>query len=342
MKKPVPVELLEKYIKGECTQAEETLVKQWYASFEHEPDGISDISFAEEEELQESLYQKILSSIDEAGNETEATIKPITRNTGKWYKLAGAAAVILIAGIVTSLYTSKTKKTSSSFAPDLEKQIVVVTNNSGQIYKSILPDNSSVWLSPHAQLRFPKKFAVASRNVSMQGECFFEISKNPKRPFIINSNAMITKVWGTSFLVRDNAKSNQADVLVLTGKVSVAIKANHIVSAKLEKGEVMLYPHEKVICLVAQHVLKTQQAVNEPALQIWNRVNLSFDNKPLSEIIPVLNTTYHVHIRAGSAKISHYVLTADLASFNLADVLEALKKTLNVNYRIKKDSIELV
>ncbi len=340
MKKPVPVELLEKYIKGECTQAEETLVKQWYASFEQEPDGISDMSFAEEQELEENLYQKILFDIARADTEAEAIVTPITRNFSKWYKLASVAAVILIAGAVTLLQISKTRNTSSG--ADLEKQIVVVTNNSGQIYKSTLPDNSSVWLSPHAQLRFPKKFAVASRNVSMQGECFFEISKNPKRPFIINSNAMITKVWGTSFLVRDNAQSNQADVSVLTGKVSVAIKSNHLTSAKLEKGEVMLYPHDKVVCLVAQHVLKAQQAINEPALQIWNRVNLSFDNKPLSQIIPVLNATYHVHIIAGSAKVAHYVLTADLADFNLADVLEALKKTLNVNYQIKKDSIELV
>lgn len=338
MKKPVPVELLEKYIKGECTQAEETLVKQWYASFEHEPDGISDMSFAEEQELEEQLYQKILFDIARA--EGEAVVQPITRSAGKWYKLAGAAAAILIAGTLGVLQILKTKSASS--AVDLEKEIIVVTNNSGQLYKSTLPDHSSVWLSPHAQLRFPKKFAVASRNVSMQGECFFEISKNPKRPFIINSNAMITKVWGTSFLVRDNAQSNQAEVSVLTGKVSVAIKSSHVTSAKLEKGEVMLYPHDKVICLVAQHVLKAQQAVNEPALQIWNRFNLSFDNKPLSEIIPVLNATYHVHIKSGSAKISHYVLTADLASFNLADVLEALKKTLNVNYQIKKDSIELV
>jgi transmembrane sensor len=341
MKKPVPVELLEKYIKGECTQAEETLVKQWYASFEHEPDGIANMSFAEEQELEENLYQKILSDIAKADNEAEAITKPITHNIGKWYKIAVAAAVILIAGTI-ALQILKAKNASSSSGPDLEKQIVVVTNNSGQIYKSTLPDNSSVWLSPHSQLRFPKKFAVASRNVSMQGECFFEITKNPKRPFIINSNAMITKVWGTSFLVRDNVQSNQADVSVLTGKVSVAIKSNHVSSTKLEKGEVMLYPRDKVVCLVAQHVLKAQQAVNEPALQIWTRVNLSFDNKPLSEIIPVLNATYHVHIIAGSAKVTHYVLTADLADFNLADVLEALKKTLNVNYQIKKDSIELV
>jgi len=339
MKKPVPVELLEKYIKGECTQAEATLVKQWYASFEHNPDGISNLSFAEEKELEERLYQNILNQVSVSAQDTQPINEPRTRKFSLWYKLAGAAAVILVTGTIALLQIAKIKSARSS---DSSSQYIVITNNSGQIYKSVLPDNSSVWLRPHARLSFPKKFAAASRMVSMNGECFFEVSKNPSRPFIISSRSMVTKVWGTSFLVRDNAQSNLADVSVLTGKVSVAMKTNHQALLKLEKGEVMLYPHQKVVCLVDKHVLEPHNANNEPALQIWNRVNLSFENKPLSEIIPVLNTTYHVHIRTGSSRVNHYVLTADLAGFNLADVLEALKKSLNVNYQIKNDSIDLV
>jgi transmembrane sensor len=339
MKKPVPVELLEKYIKGECTQAEATLVKQWYALFEHNPDGISDISFAEEKALEERLYQNILNQIDASAQDTPSIKEPITRQFSLWYKLAGAAAVILITGTIALIQIAKMKSARSS---DSSSQYIVITNNSGQLYKSILPDNSSVWLSPHAQLSFPKKFAVVSRMVSMKGECFFEVSKNPQRPFIISSRSMVTKVWGTSFLVRDDAQRNLADVSVLTGKVSVAMKSNQRVLLKAEKGEVMLYPHQKVVCLISKHILESQSTNNDPALQIWNRVNLSFDNKPLSEIIPVLNATYHVHIRTGSSRVNHYVLTADLAGFNLADVLEALKKTLNVNYQIKNDIIDLV
>ncbi|NCD71515.1 FecR family protein [Mucilaginibacter agri] len=340
MRRPLPVEVLEKYINGECTQAEIALVKQWYTSFENDHDDISDISPAEEKALEERMYQNILNNINTANGNNQPLIEPITRNSYKWYKLAGAAAVILIVGAFALLnYRTNRGKQSLDSA---ESQFVSITNNSGQLYKSILPDNSSVWLSPHAQLSFPKKFAKQSRMVSMKGECFFEVTKNPERPFIISSNSIVTKVWGTSFLVKDEVEGGAAAVSVLTGKVSVSVKSKKAASLKIEDGEVMLYPREKVTYLAASHALQPEPAHEEPELKIWTRMNLSFDNKPLSEIIPVLNSKFHVHIKTNSAKVNHYVLTADLAGFNLADVLEALKKSLNVNYQIRKDSIELV
>jgi transmembrane sensor len=61
----------------------------------------------------------------------------------------------------------------------------------------------------------------------------------------------------------------------------------------------------------------------------------------LREIIPVLNSTYGVHIKVADEKLNHYILNADFAGFNLPDVLAALKKSINVNYQIKENIIEL-
>jgi len=76
-------------------------------------------------------------------------------------------------------------------------------------------------------------------------------------------------------------------------------------------------------------------------INLQSDFNLSFENKPLREIIPILDSKYHVHITVKSEKLNHYILNADLAGFNLPDVLEALKKSLNVNYEISDDGIEL-
>lgn len=341
MKRPISVELLEKYINGECTETDVALIKQWYQSFEDDPDYVSEISTGEEEKLEERIYNHILTNIGFGGEQETANNKSGHRSMRKWYAMAGAAAAVFV---VIAL-THHTQKIKAALAADANaQQIIVITNNSSQIYKSTLPDNSSVWVSPHSQLRFPKVFGHDARMVSISGECFFEVTKNPKRPFIINSKSIITKVWGTSFLVRDDGRSHSAEVSVLTGKVSVSIKnaANTTnVSSKLERGEVMLYPHQKVIYLTDQHILKPENVIEEPSLQIWKRVNLSFDNKPLKEIIPVLNSTFHIHIKVASEKLNRYILNADLTGFNLPDVLEALKKSLNVNYEIKDNIIEI-
>ncbi|MGN6637377.1 MAG: DUF4974 domain-containing protein, partial [Mucilaginibacter sp.] len=61
----------------------------------------------------------------------------------------------------------------------------------------------------------------------------------------------------------------------------------------------------------------------------------------ISEIIPVLNSKFHVHIQVKDERLNHYILSADLAGLNLPDVLEALKKSLNINYEISDDTIEL-
>jgi transmembrane sensor len=342
MKKLIPVELLEKYINGECTADEVAIVKKWYRSFEHDHDYVSDISLDEEKQLEDHIYTVILNRIDINGWE-EIKVKRSTYSIlKKWYTLAGAAAVILFVTVITLLNSQKVKTMLA--ADPGPQQMVSVTNNSGQIYKTTLSDNSSVWLYPLSKLTYPKVFSAKSRQVSISGECFFEVTKNPERPFIINSRSIITKVWGTSFLVNDNEQLNSAEVSVLTGKVSVSIKNAHNgehTSLKLEKDEVMIYPHQKIIYLIDQHIFKPETIGEEPALQIYKRVNLSFDNKPLSEIIPVLNTTYHVHIKVTNEKLNRYILNADLAGFNLPEVLEALKKSLNVSYQVKSNSIEL-
>lgn len=340
MNKPIPLVLLEKYVNGMCTDEEAALVKQWYQSFERNSDSTTGMGLTEEEELKERIYSRILQGLDlEANDGQPKTNYPLR----KWSLVAGIAAVLVLAILSIVFYSHPVLKSRQLAVADESPVIIAVTNNTNQIYKAVLSDKSTVWLSPHAQLQYPKVFGAEVRRVSMSGECFFEVTKNPQRPFIIQSRSMITKVWGTSFKVRDDAKN--AYVTVKTGKVSVRInKTGDNISPllKLEKGEVMLYPNQSVTYVLDKHVLKPQlHTTVAPELQQWNRLNLSFDNQPLSEIIPVLNAKYHVHIVTGRAQLNHYILNADMAGFNLSDVLEALKKSLNVSYVIKDSIIEL-
>lgn len=343
MKKPIPVELLEKYLSGNCSAQEVESVKDWYRSFEQEPDLISTLDTAAQQELEEKIYSRILSNIDAAKTDNTAIYQLTKRSNSLWYKLAGAAAVITIAVTAGLYYTANPVKPALVAATHDEVQIIAVTNSSNHISKTILPDSSAVWLSPQATLRYPKVFAKASRMVSMTGECFFEVTKNPNRPFIITGSSIITKVWGTSFLVRDNNKSHSADVSVITGKVSVSIKAKSANSNLLtiNKDEVLLYPQQKVVYLADQNILKPLIAKNNTELKKWKHAYLYFDNKPLKDIVPVLNATYNVNIKIGNEKLNQYLLSADFSDLNLPDVLEALSKALNIDYAVKNNIIEL-
>lgn len=346
MKKPVSINLLEKYLNGDCSDAEVLLVKEWYHSFKDEYDHVSGVDFIEEKEIEERIYHRIIENINLPAGDTDEDTSKVEggrlRTLGKWVAAAAIAAIFLTVAYLVA-YQPVKNKTEQVAAVTVEE--MNITNNTNQIYKSVLPDNSVVWLSPGANLRYPKVFAEKARMVSMDGECFFEVTKNPQRPFIISSQSIITKVWGTSFLVRDNYKSATADVSVITGKVSVSIKHNTGIqdpALKLEKGEIMLYPHQKATYLADLNILKSATITHQPELQLYTRVNLYFEGQPLREIIPILNTKFNVRIKLMNEKLNHYIFNADFTGFNLPDVLEALKKSINVNYEIKDDNtIEL-
>jgi transmembrane sensor len=343
MKKLIPVELLEKYLSGKCSAREEAFVKEWYQSFEQDVYHIDSLNEADTLELQEKVYNRVLSNIEAAKIE-ENPIRTIgNRNTGLWYKVAVMAALAVTVTAALLYKGNDLPKNKTAAVSDTAPAIISVTNNSKHILKSVLPDSSAVWLSPNATLKYPKVFAKASRMVSMTGECFFEVTKNPKRPFIITGRSIITKVWGTSFLIRDNDKSHSADVSVVTGKVSVSIKAKSLNNNLLQvnKDEVILYPHQKAVYLADENILKPITAQNTPELKKWDHADLNFDNKPLKDIVPILNATYNVRIKIGEEKLNHYLLNADFTDLNLPDVLEALSKALNIDYALKNNTIVL-
>jgi len=342
MKYPISIELLERYLNGECTPEEITLVKTWYFSFEDDIDHVSDLNSPESKVLEERLYHQILGKI---GVDEQPAIPEQGAETGRKFKLwyvAASAAAILLVYVAVVLNNRPASSGDKQLADAGIQELVLIKNNTHQIYKKVLPDNSTVWLSPNSQIKFPKVFDSRYRAISMSGECFFEVTKNPKRPFVINSGSIITKVWGTSFRVHDDGKDKQANVSVLTGKVSVSInqRSTDDIDYSLNKNEVMLYPHQKVIYLANKNILKPQTA-DEPNMLIWTRVNLAFENKPLSDIVPLLNSKFHVNIKVVNEKLNHYILNADMTGFNLPDVLEALKKSLNVGYEIKNNEIDL-
>ncbi|MGN8072108.1 FecR family protein [Mucilaginibacter sp. 22184] len=338
MKEHLSIELLERYINGECTDAEAALVKQWYQSFDHDAGYTSTLNAAQQKVLEEKIYNSILDHIDAVDDEEIPVVNK--RNTWLWI---GSVAAVLLVAIILGLYRRASKDNKDTFT-DNQQEIVVITNNSHRIYKSRLPDSTTVWLNPNAQLKYPKVFAASARMVSMSGECFFEVTKNPARPFIISSHSIITKVWGTSFRVRDNDKSSEADVAVVTGKVSVSIKTKQSINntqLNIVSGDVMLYPHQKAVYSAYDHTLKPIIKSDERALKIWNHENLLFDNKLMKDIVPALNARYKTHIIVVNEKLNHYMLNADFTGFNLPDVLEALNKSLSIDYEIKNNTIEL-
>lgn len=325
-------ELLDKYLKGGCTREEISIIDQWYDSRPQESDHLVVFS----PERQDALKTKILRNVLLKINQHQPKPYRISLFSYWWVKFAAAAIIVLVLKSVYTYYVAK-KSDRGSIAE------IEVVNNTKNLVKKVLEDKSVVWLNPGAELKYPKKFTGKFRTVYMNGECFFEVTKNPDRPFVINSAHLITKVWGTSFKVSDHKGDSTARVSVLTGKVSVQKNKNGLNerASPIGKEQIFLYPNQVAVFKKAQDKVISFKEPYIADLQMYKRINLVFENTRLSEIVAVLNEKFDSNIVIEDIKLEDDMMDADLTNLNLPEVLEVLKTSLQLDYETNGRSIIL-
>lgn len=325
MKKTLPDSLFRKYITGECTLHEEALIEEWYASFENEEDYTDSLSQEQKQLLMDNIRRRV------SGNLTDDKPSPGLVRQLVWPVAGIAASLLVLFGVMLH---KRSVVTPATVVASLD---TVFANTTAAIANNTLSDGSHVWLMPGAKLSCRKRFAADRREVNLSGEAFFEVTKNPQRPFIIYSKNLVTKVWGTSFRVRDAQELLFADVTVMTGKVSVKL----VHPDGISKKEVMLYPSQRVTYLKKEKTFTQQPKANMAAMAIWKKPDVSFNNRPLKEVIGVLNQSFQLHIAASDDKINNLLLTADLNGLNFPDIMQMLHKALDIDYTIDGENVTL-
>lgn len=325
MENDILKKLIEKYLKGNCTPEEVAAIHEWYNSFEEEQDPADFITFQQQEELKFRLLTNIKRNVASLEFKSKHKNKRKTVSRTLIYLLSGVAAMIIL---TVGVFFYIQKESSSSDLGDVH-----VVNMTKTIQKVVLSDGSIVWLNPKSKVIYPQNFTSSLRKIQMQGEAFFEVKPDSRRPFIIFSGNVITRVWGTSFRIR--AYENiPVEVSVLTGKVSVQLQTK-------EDSELILLPQQTATYLKANDLLKKGIEKKTSTMSIWHKETLTFDNEPIREVIKVLNTQFKVNISTGDEKLLDYVLKADFTDQSLPSILEMLRKSLNVENEISNDGIIL-
>jgi transmembrane sensor len=230
---------------------------------------------------------------------SKTKILPIHRY---FLRIAAAITFILVAAVGIYYYTTKPafQETLSTIVQTEEKQRIT------------LSDGSVVWLNRGSSLSYPEQFKGDMRQVKLQGEAFFEIVKNPKKPFIITSGDASIKVLGTSFNV--NSRDQKVEVSVATGIVQVA--------SILSKEEVII--EKGYTASVINHQVKSFNTINNN-FAAWNTGIFKFNNTPIATVIHELNSYYNNKIELVSPL--ECTLTASFNRSKLDEVLEIIKLT---------------
>ena len=193
-----------------------------------------------------------------------------------------------------------------------------------------LKDGSVVYIANNSSFSFPELFADKERKVELTGEAFFDIARNPEKPFVIETSSATVEVLGTAFNVKAN-KNNGFELIVERGKVRVTPKSGSAESFLVVAGE-------KLSC-VNNHFQKENNTDN--SYRAWRTNRMRFKDEPLTNIIKVLNEKYHSNITLEGNGLASRKLTVTFENSSLDTMLEVISLTLNVKHEKVTDKIIL-
>lgn len=203
------------------------------------------------------------------------------------------------------------------------------TNSKGQRSTIVLADGSTVWLNAESKLRYPDKFSGGVRQVYLEGEAFFDVTKNPQVPFVIHLSDGIVRVVGTSFNIKAFKNENKVETSVVTGKVAFIAKGKNVSS----KGDsVLITPNLKAVYFKeSKELIQLSTDSNED--KAWIDGTLIFKSTSFNEITKVLERTFGKKIVFDNEGLKACKLTATFANTSLDEVLELLSKTKDYTYK---------
>lgn len=238
------------------------------------------------------------------------------------------AAILAFAVLSTLIYWQFKEMPVQEFIA-MREQI----NAKGQRSKIILPDSSEVFLGAGSKLIFPEKFKTGSREVTLEGEAFFQVTKNPRRPFIIHTSSVQTRVLGTSFKIQA-FKDRPLLVSVATGKVRVDDYAG-----SRPTSLAVLTPGQQVTYFRGAAVLAM---TNIDDVKSWKEGRLVFHKRRLIEITAELERWYNVKfVYQQPAKAKEEISIVLQADVPLSKIIKVLSATGHFNYKIINKQITI-
>lgn len=299
-------QLIDKYLQGTISTEEREHLLYWYRQ-QQEQESIWELQPSETEQL---VGQRIKANIWKS-------IEPdhqLIRKRSYWSYVAVAASLVLITFAVLM-------KTRSA---QLEQQVSLPKSEGKDNRFILLPDSSRVVLRPGSKLIYPSAFDNASREVSLEGEAYFDIKHKNNQPFIIHTGEVKTTVLGTAFTIKYPIGSKRIEVLVERGKVRVEDKKQ--VLAELTA--------DQKINLNEQISKPEIEKVNARSALEWKMQDMTFDAEAFRDISKSLEKRYGVTLHFVNPALGNCPVTGKFTgSETIDEVLMNICATRNASYR---------
>ena len=266
------------------------------------------------------------------------TIDSAQDSVVNWYAMKWLAAVIILGCLLWwQLETPQLTKTAASEVAGANitqpNKWQIATNNTKLPKLVLLPENSSVLLYPASQIRFRNGENNLLREVYLQGEGFFEVSKNPEKPFMVYATNFTAKVLGTSFQVRSFDDEATSFVKVKTGTVAVYSKKSP------EKKSLLNVNEQLTLNAKTEKIEKQESKVvnDDPEDIISNQFRFEFSPIPL--VFEQLESSYHMPIRYDRKLLQKCTFTGQLNDSPFLEKIRLICLAIESTYEIVDNQV---
>lgn len=296
--------LLYKYFEGSASKEEVAKIKLW---LESSPENMQILL------LERKIYDSVLLN----NGEKETSIIQNNKRKKIIWEVLKIASVILITALTSVLYFN-----INEGGDDVAMQTISVP--AGQRLNINLPDGTNVWLNAKTTIKYPVSFNKKERLVEVDGQAYFSVAKDDKKPFIVNTRSGRVQALGTKFDVLDYSDDSIFETMLSEGKVKVDM-------ASTDNQTLILEPNTKAFI---RNGKLNKERIEDKSEYEWRNGLLSFRNKSFTEIMKSFEKIYDIKIVIEDPRITNQTLTAKFRIVDGVDyALRVLQREINFQFR---------
>ena len=338
--KRITPDLLKKFFDKTCNEQERVLVERWLADPKNQirAEKLMLEQWNDDRQVrpanQWDQHNTLRRIHEKMGRDKARRQRPvyINRKTRVYRQILKIAAVILFPLVAAGGFWLLNKPVEPPVIAVIEK-----VNPGGQKSSVLLPDGSKVWLNAASTLRFPEKFAGSQREITLEGEAFFEVVENQEKPFIVKTRDVDVKVFGTSFNVSAYPDDAFTATAVVTGLVGVRQRQPTVTPqdfAFVKPNELAHFSRESSELTI--------QSADAFELVSWKEGLLKFDGTPFPVVIKKLQRWYGAGITYTGQQLENELLTFTVTKESLEKILGHMESLVPLEYQLEENRQVLI
>ena len=321
------IELLHRLIAGTTTEEENRQLMEWFRQCASKEEFFMLFETAWKEspdemprDVQERMYRRLSRELDEKKTKT---ILLRSRFSWKVWPQIAVACIIIVLGLVNYRMNDKQKQLST--------QNFTVFAEKGQRAFITLPDSTKVWLNSDTKISYPADYGLKERNVTLVGEAYFEVAKNPDKRFIVEAKGMQVEALGTSF----NVNAYQNDNKIIASLFSGCVRVSY------DRHVAILKPHESVKVDLLNRSFSRYKDESMQNIALWRKNEITFDGESLEEITHIMSRLYNTTICIEDESLKKVCYIGTIRNNNLENFIDIINLTTPVVYENKGDTVFL-